>query len=211
MLCFCFCSQVCGKISHVDTKLINFPRLKTFDDIAFSKRNTICFMCFPSRYIFQTNVLDQKFFSYHSFVSAGVWALTLPPNHFWPDLFVTSKNDPKPFSIHINKSFRPKNKKIDWGPEKISHFLRFFHLFSLSPAKYGCFHLFSARFCHQKWSSTSPRWSSWTMCKQRGSTGSLVLKCGLVLVGRATIRITARRLIMPSSTGFLFLNHCILI
>ena len=83
MLCFCFCSQVCGKISHVDTKLINFTRLTTFDDIAFSKRNTICFMCFPSRYIFQTNVLDQKFFSYHSFVSAGVWALLCHPDIGW--------------------------------------------------------------------------------------------------------------------------------
>ena len=33
-------------------------------------------------YIFQTNVLDQKFFSYHSFVSTGVWALS--PCH--PDI-----------------------------------------------------------------------------------------------------------------------------
>ena len=30
----------------------------------------------------------------------------------------------------------------------------FFHLFSLSPAKSGCFRVFWARFCHQKWSST---------------------------------------------------------
>ena len=67
---------------------------------------------------------------------------TLPPNHFWPDLFVTSQNDPKPFSIHINKSFHPKNKKNHWGPEKISHFLRFFTYFhSALPnmAVFACF------------------------------------------------------------------------
>ena len=47
----------------------------------------------------------------------------------------------------------------------ISHFIDFlkyftgsltkkgrFYLFSLSPAKYGCFRVFLARFCHQKWS-----------------------------------------------------------
>ena len=34
-------------------------------------------------------------------------------------------------------------------------FFVFFHLFSLSPTKYGCFPVFMACFDHQKWSSTS--------------------------------------------------------
>ena len=34
-------------------------------------------------------------------------------------------------------------------------FFVFFHLFSLSPTKYGCFCVFLACFDHQKWSSTS--------------------------------------------------------
>ena len=34
------------------------------------------------------------------------------PKHFWPEMSVTGKNDPKCFSIHINRSFNPKIKKL---------------------------------------------------------------------------------------------------
>ena len=43
---FLFCSQVWENFSCWH-KIDKFPQLKTFDDIAFSKRNIRCLMCFP--------------------------------------------------------------------------------------------------------------------------------------------------------------------
>ena len=63
----------------------------------------------------------------------------------WPVLFKYS------FLIYISViSLIFKN--ISLGPLRKKAIFTYFHLFSLSPAKYGCFRVFLARFCHQKWS-----------------------------------------------------------
>ena len=78
--------------------------------------------------------------------------------HTWDEkVILVKKNVPwlHDFWVCLGGGKDPLNfKNWDIGGFWENFIFPFFHLFSLSPAKSGCFCVFWARFCRQKWSST---------------------------------------------------------